>query len=36
MNALKDKRFEFVDTSLLNADAVVRPNVGYWQDAWRY
>ena len=35
MNALKDKRFEFVDTSLLNADAVVRPNVGYWQDAWR-
>lgn len=32
---LKDKRFEFVDSSTLDSDLVVRPNISYWQDAWR-
>lgn len=32
---VKDKRFEFVDSSKLNSDLVVRPNISYWQDAWR-
>ena len=37
MNKLdvKDKRFEFVDSSTLDSDLVVRPNISYWQDAWR-
>ena len=32
---IKDKKFEFVDSSTLNADLVVRPNISYWKDAWR-
>ncbi len=32
---LKDKRFEFVDSSTLDSDLVVRTNISYWQDAWR-
>ncbi|MGG7059568.1 ABC transporter permease [Clostridium nigeriense] len=32
---VKDKRFEFVDSSTLESDLVVRPNISYWQDAWR-
>ena len=32
---VKDKRFEFVDSSTLDGDLVVRPNISYWQDAWR-
>ena len=32
---VKDKRFEFVDLSTLDSDLVVRPNISYWQDAWR-
>lgn len=37
MNKLKvkDKRFELVDLSTLDSDLVVRPNISYWQDAWR-
>ena len=37
MNKLdvKDKRFEFVDSSTLDSDLVVRQNISYWQDAWR-
>ena len=37
MNKLKvkDKRFELVDSSTLDSDLVVRPNISYWQDAWR-
>jgi oligopeptide transport system permease protein len=27
--------FEAVDCSTLNSDAIVRPNINYWQDAWR-
>lgn len=32
---VKDKRFEFIDSSTLDSDLVVRPNISYWQDAWR-
>ncbi len=32
---LKDKRFEFVDSSTLDSDLVVRTNISYWKDAWR-
>lgn len=32
---VKDKRFEFVDSSTLDSDLVIRPNISYWQDAWR-
>ena len=32
---VKDKRFEFVDSSTLDSDLVVRPNISYWKDAWR-
>ena len=32
---VKDKRFEFVDLSTLDSDLVVRPNISYWQYAWR-
>lgn len=32
---VKDKRFERVDLSTLDSDLVVRPNISYWQDAWR-
>lgn len=32
---VKDKRFERVDSSTLDSDLVVRPNISYWQDAWR-
>lgn len=37
MNKLKvkDKRFELVDSSTFDSDLVVRPNISYWQDAWR-
>lgn len=37
MNKLevKDKRFERVDLATLDSDLVVRPNISYWQDAWR-
>lgn len=37
MNKLKvkDKRFELVDSSTLDSDLVVRPNISYWKDAWR-
>ncbi|MDF2888376.1 MAG: ABC-type dipeptide/oligopeptide/nickel transport system, permease component [Lacrimispora sp.] len=35
MNSLADKRFELADQSKFNADEVVRPNISYWQDAWR-
>ena len=37
MNKLevKDKRFELVDLSTLDSDLVIRPNISYWQDAWR-
>lgn len=35
MKTLKDKRFEFVDSSTLDSELVVRPNISYWQDAWR-
>lgn len=37
MNKLKvkDKRFELVDSSTLDSELVVRPNISYWQDAWR-
>lgn len=27
--------FELVDINTLDADEVVRPNISYWQDAWR-
>ncbi len=32
---VKDKRFEFVDSATLDSDLVIRPNISYWQDAWR-
>ena len=32
---IKNKKFEFVDSSTLDSDLVVRPNISYWQDAWR-
>lgn len=37
MNKLKvkDKRFELADSYTLDSDLVVRPNISYWQDAWR-
>lgn len=35
MNSLVDKRFELADQSRFDADEVVRPNISYWQDAWR-
>lgn len=35
MKTLKDKRFEFVDSSTLDSELVVRQNISYWQDAWR-
>ena len=35
MGSLQYKKFELVDQSTLSADEVVRPNIGYWQDAWR-
>lgn len=35
MKTLKDKRFDFVDSSTLDSDLVVRPNISYWKDAWR-
>lgn len=35
MNSIIDKRFELADQSKLDADEVVRPNISYWQDAWR-
>lgn len=35
MNDLQVNSFELVDQSKLSADEVVRPNIGYWQDAWR-
>lgn len=35
MENVKLKRFELVDTSTLDADEVVRENVGYFKDAWR-
>ncbi len=35
MNSIVDKRFELADQSKFDADEVVRPNISYWQDAWR-
>ena len=35
MQVVKDKRFELVDSSTLDSDLVIRPNISYWQDAWR-
>lgn len=35
MEKLKDSRFELIDSSKLDADLVVRPNISYWKDAWR-
>ena len=35
MEKIKDSRFELVDSSKLNSEVVVRPNISYWQDAWR-
>ncbi len=35
MNSMVDKRFELADQSKFDADEVVRPNISYWQDAWR-
>ena len=32
---VKNKKFEFVDLSTLDSELVVRPNISYWQDAWR-
>lgn len=32
---LSDKKFEIVGCEDLEANAIVRPNVTYWQDAWR-
>ena len=29
------RRFELVDQSTLNAEQVVRKNIGFWSDAWR-
>ncbi len=35
MNSMVNKRFELADPSKFDADEVVRPNISYWQDAWR-
>ena len=35
MEKLRDSRFELIDSSKLDADLVVRPNISYWKDAWR-
>ena len=35
MSTVQQSRFELADQSKFNADEVVRPNIGYWQDAWR-
>ena len=35
MEKIKDSRFELVDSSKLNSEVVVRPNISYWKDAWR-
>ena len=35
MNSMVNKRFELADQSKFDADEVVRPNISYWQDAWR-
>lgn len=35
MSTVEAKKFELVDQSQFNADEVVRPNISYWQDAWR-
>ena len=35
MEKIKDSRFELVDSSKLNSEVVVRPNISYLKDAWR-
>ena len=35
MEKIKDSRLELVDSSKLNSEVVVRPNISYWKDAWR-
>lgn len=35
MEKVKDKRFQLADVSHLDSEAVVRPNINFWQDAWR-
>ena len=35
MEKVKDSRFELIDSSKLDGDLVVRPNISYWKDAWR-
>ena len=35
MSTVEAKKFELADRSKFNADEVVRPNISYWQDAWR-
>jgi oligopeptide transport system permease protein len=35
MTEIDEKVFESVDISTLNSEAMVRPNITYWQDAWR-
>lgn len=35
MEEMKDLRFELIDSSKLDGDLVVRPNISYWKDAWR-
>lgn len=35
MEKVKDSKFKLIDSSKLDGDLVVRPNISYWKDAWR-
>lgn len=35
MEKVKDSKFKLIDSSNLDGDLVVRPNISYWKDAWR-
>lgn len=35
MEKIDGKMFEAVDRSTLDSESIVRPNITYWQDAWR-
>ena len=35
MEKVKESKFKLIDSSNLDGDLVVRPNISYWKDAWR-
>ena len=35
MSTVEAKKFQLADRSKFSGDEVVRPNISYWQDAWR-